>query len=147
MNTLEQFDHQNKKQDKAHFTHLIQVALADGNVDETEKEMLHRLGKKMGFTDPEMDNLIESTKNAMFVPPYELYKRFEQVYDIVKMILADGKIENSEMRLATNLALKSGFNEKEIPGLLILLIDGIRKGEDEEDLFEVYKKKRVQQTT
>lgn len=143
MNTLEQFDHPNKLQDKAHFIHLIQVAMADGKVDETEKEMLQRLGRRMGFTDPEMDDLIESTKNSMFVPPYELSKRFEHVYDIVKMILADGKIDNSEMRLATNLALKSGFLEQEIPGLLILLIDGIRKGKDEEDLFEAFKKKRV----
>lgn len=143
MNTLENFDHQVKKQDKAHFTHLIQVAIADGTIDTAELTLLYRLGKKMGFTDPEMDELIESTRNSMFIPPYELAKRFEQVYEIVRMMLADGKIDNAEMRLAANLALKSGFAEKEIPGLLLLLMDGIRKGEDEEDLFLVYKKKRA----
>ncbi len=141
MSILEHFDHSERKQDKEHFKHLIQVALADGKIDDNEFKMLHRLGKNMGFTDPEIDDLMESTKQSAYNPPYELSKRFEQIYGIVKMVLADDKIENNEMRLATGLALKSGFSENEIPALLVLLIDGIKKGEDEEDLFKIYKKR------
>jgi hypothetical protein len=61
----------------------------------------------------------------------------------VKMILADGVIDKNEMRLANDLAAKSGFQESEIPSLLVLLIRGIKEGKDEEDLFESYKKGRV----
>jgi hypothetical protein len=78
-----------------------------------------------------------------YIPPYELSKRFDQVYEIVKMTLADGAISNSEMRLASGFAVKSGFSEREIPKLLVLLISGIKNGKDEESLFEVYKKERV----
>lgn len=141
MSILEHFDHSEKKQDKEHFKHLIQVALADGKIEDNEFKMLHRLGKNMGFTDPEIDDLLESTKQSAYNPPYELSRRFEQIYGIVKMVLADDKIDNNEMRLATGLALKSGFQENEIPALLVLLIDGIKKGEDEEDLFKIYKKR------
>ncbi|MBW8331118.1 MAG: hypothetical protein K0M40_03775 [Prolixibacteraceae bacterium] len=141
MSILEHFDHSEKKQDKEHFKHLIQVALADGKIEDNEFKMLHRLGKNMGFTDPEIDDLLESTKQSAYNPPYELSRRFEQIYGIVKMVLADDKIDNNEMRLATGLALKSGFSENEIPALLVLLIDGIKKGEDEEDLFKIYKKR------
>lgn len=141
MSILEHFDHPDKKQDKEHFMHLIQVAMADGKIDEIELKMLHRLGKNMGFTDPEIDNLLESSRKSTYIPPYELAKRFEQLYSIVKMVLADHKIDNTEMRMASGLALKSGFAEGEIPALLSLLINGIREGEDEEDLFKQYKKK------
>ncbi len=141
MSILEHFDHSERKQDKEHFKHLIQVALADGKIEDNEFKMLHRLGKNMGFTDPEIDDLLESTKQSAYNPPYELSRRFEQIYGIVKMVLADDKIDNNEMRLATGLALKSGFSENEIPALLVLLIDGIKKGEDEEDLFKIYKKR------
>lgn len=143
MNILEHFDHHGKKQDKEHFLNLIQVALADGTIDPAETEMLHRFGRKMGLTDHEIDGLIESTSKTAYVPPYELSKRFEQVYDIVKMVLADGVIDKNEMRLANGFATKSGFKENEIPKLLSLLITGIREGKDEEDLFEVYKKQRI----
>jgi hypothetical protein len=57
------------------------------------------------------------------------------------MILADDKIDNMEMRLAGGLALQSGFAEGEIPALLSLLINGIKEGEEEEDLFKQYKKR------
>ena len=142
MNLLEHFDHHGKKQDKEHFMNLIQVAIADGIIDPTETEMLHRFGKKLGFTDHEIDDLIESTSKSAYIPPYEFSKRFEQVYDIVKMVLADGVIDKNEMRLANAFATKSGFTEHEIPKLLSLLIIGIKEGKDEEDLFEEYKKQR-----
>ncbi|MGE5428535.1 MAG: hypothetical protein ACM3O8_11620, partial [Methylococcaceae bacterium] len=74
---------------------------------------------------------------------YELKKRFEQMYAIVKMVLADGKIDSNEMRLATNIALKSGFTDAEIPVLLSVLIGGVRNEEDEDDLFDQYRKRVV----
>ena len=141
MSILEHFDHPEKKQDKEYFLHLIQIALADGTIEELELKMLHRLGKNMGLTDPEIENLLESTKNSTYNPPYELAKRFEQLYGIVKVMLADDKIDHTEMRLASGLALKSGFAEGEIPALLSLLINGIKEGEEEEDLFKQYKKR------
>lgn len=142
MSILEQFDHQGKKQDKEHFMHLLQIALADGNIDEKESEMLHRYGKKMGFTDPEIDNLISSSSKSTYIPPYEYSKRFEQVYDFVKIILADDIIDENEIRFASFFASKSGFKEIEIPKLLEHLIKGIKMGIDDEDLFESYKKIR-----
>lgn len=141
MSLLEHFDHPDRKQDKEHFKHLIEIALADGVIEDIELKMLHRLGKNMGFTEPEIANLLESSKKSAYHPPYELAKRFEQLYGIVKMVLADGKIEDNEMRMTSGIALKSGFADEEIPALLALLINGIKNGEDEEDLFKLYKKR------
>lgn len=143
MNFLEHFDHPSKKQDKEHFNHLIQMALADGKIEDAELKMLHRIGSKMGLTTPEIDNLLETSKNSAYIPPYELSKRFAQLYDIIKMVYADGQIDNNEMRLATGLALKSGFTEQELPVLLAVLINGIKNNEDEDDLFDLYKKRRI----
>ena len=75
MKLLEHFDHEGKKQDKEHFKHLIQVALADGIIEDNELKMLHRLGKNMGFTEPEIDDLLDSTKNSTYNPPYELDRK------------------------------------------------------------------------
>ena len=141
MSLLEYFDHPDRKQDKEHFRDLIQVALADGIINEMELKMLYRMGKNLGLTDPEMDDLLESKEKSSYNPPYELAKRFEQLYDIVRMVLADGIIDNDEMRLTILLALKSGFAEAEIPDLLSFLIKGIKEEEDEEELFMLYKKR------
>jgi len=142
MSHLENFDHAQKKRNKEYFVHLVRIAKADDELSHHELELLVRIGKNLGFTDPEIDKLISTTDKFDYDPPYELSKRFDQVYEIVKMTLADGVIENSEMRLAHAFAVKSGFAENEIPKLLVLLISGIKNGDDEESLFEVYRKNK-----
>jgi hypothetical protein len=142
MNLSTHFDHPEKKQNIEYFTHLVRIAKVDDIISNDELVLLHRIGKKLGLTEPETDKLIETTGKSDYIPPYELSKRFDQVYEIVSMTLADGSIDNNEMRLASGFAVKSGFNEDEIPGLLVLLIKGIKEGKDEEDLFEKYVKER-----
>ena len=142
METYEISDHSLKKQNTEYFVHLVRIAMADDFLYSPELALLYGTGKMMGLSDQEIDRLIETTGKSDYIPPYELSKRFEQVYGIVKMTLADGIIDKNEMRLATSFAIKSGFNENEIPKLLLLLINGIKQGIDEEELFEVYKKER-----
>jgi hypothetical protein len=142
MNILDYTDHSVKRQKIDYFVHLVRIAKADDIISNNEIALLHRIGKKLAFTGPEIDNLIETTGKSDYMPPYKLAGRFEQVYEIIKMVLADGIITKNEMRLASGFAAKSGFNENEIPHLLVLLISGIKVGKDWEDLFEVYKKER-----
>jgi len=142
METLNYLDYSVKQQNIEYFIHLVRIAKADDIVSSAESELLHRMGKVIGLSAPEIDSLIESTAKTDYLPPYELSRRFEQVYGVMKMVLSDGTIDKNEMRLATGFALKSGFSENEIPGLLLLIISGIRLGNDEDDLFEIYKKSR-----
>jgi len=142
MSILKFFEHAHKKDNVEYFTHLIHIAKADGIVSNNESHLIQRIGKKLGFTDPEIEKLIEISGKSDYIPPYELFKKFEKVYEIVNMTMADGIIDDGEMRLASSFAIKSGFRESEITALLHLLIAGIKQGKDEEDLFEEYKKIR-----
>ena len=142
MKFLDHFDHAERKQDKEHFLHLIQIASVDGIIDDAELKMLNRIGKNLGLTDPEIRDLFDSSRHSAYVPPYELSERFEQLYRIVQLILADDEIAREEMHLAKILGLKSGFSEDDLSILLPLLVDGIRNGQDEEDLFNAFKKRR-----
>ncbi len=137
------FDSPEKRQKKEHFNHLVKVSMADGIIKQSELGMLHRIGRKMGFTEPEIEDLIVSGKKPEFEIPYELSKRFEQLYDVVKMILSDGETDDKEMHLATGLAMIYGFSKEETPALLDLLIKGVKTGEDEEELFKAYNRSRI----
>ncbi|MBL7968731.1 MAG: hypothetical protein JNK09_17115 [Prolixibacteraceae bacterium] len=143
MKFLDHFDHSERKQDKEHFIHLIQIANADGKIDDAEMQMLYRMGSKLGLTQTEVDDLLKSTGKSAYIPPYELSKRFEQLYDVIKMVYADGEIDDKEMKMASALAIKSGFAEEDLSVLLSVLVEGIKAGEDEEDLFNRFRKKRM----
>jgi hypothetical protein len=142
MSIVEYFDQPFRKQDKEHFRHLVHVALADGIIEDSEMEMLNLLGKNMGLTGAEMDDLLEATKRSEYHPPYKLARRFKQLYGIVKMVLADKRIDDGEMCLTKKLALTSGFPAGELPLLLDLLIDGIKNGVEEDDLLILFKERR-----
>ncbi|MBU0488959.1 MAG: hypothetical protein KKA07_05895 [Bacteroidetes bacterium] len=60
MDMLKQFDHHVRKQDKEHYYHLIDVALADGKMVDSERNLLQSIGRKPGFTDQEIENQIKS---------------------------------------------------------------------------------------
>jgi uncharacterized tellurite resistance protein B-like protein len=140
MNEIKFSDHSLKKQNLDYYIYLVHVALADGIISNREWEMLNRVGQKLGFSETEIDTIIDTSSKSDYFPPYELSERFEQVYEVVKMILADGVIDKNEMRLAATFAMRSSFPENEIPGLLTFLMSGIREGKDEEELFEAYKR-------
>lgn len=99
------------------------------------------MGKELGYLETEITGLIETTKMSDYIPPYELSERFEQVYNVVRMTLADGNVDKNEMRLASSFAAQSGFSDTEIPRLLVLLLSGIREGKSAEDLFKTFKKR------
>src|SRR5512133_3635082 len=136
MSILNVFDHPGKKQNKEYFIQLVRGAKSDDIIHNTELDLLLRIGSKLGFTEPEITNLIAETDKSDYIPPYELAKRFEQVFEIVGLIMADGKVEDNEMRLVKGFAVKSGFSDEEIPELVSLLIKGKKDGKDEEELFE-----------
>lgn len=140
MNLIEFSNHSLKRQNIDYFVQLVRIALIDDIISNNEMELLNRIGKKLGFSDPEIENLIDTTGKSDYIPPYELSKRFDQVYDVVKMTMVDGVFNKNEMRLASRFAVKSDFKDSEIPNLLVLLIRGIKEGKDEDELFEVYKK-------
>lgn len=134
-----------RKINRDNFIHLIQVAQADGSVGGGELSLLHRYGKRFSLTDPEIDRLIASEQSHLFRPPYELEKRFAQLYDTVQIMNADASITEQEKRLFRKIAIAGSFTEEVIPRLLDFILEGIREGLDEEELFERFRKAKYLQ--
>lgn len=126
---------------REHFLHLVQVSRADGKIDPSELTLLQREGKKFGLTPPEVDKLIEGEGKNHYNPPYALSEKFEHLYRVAEMILADNEVSEGEKKLMKRFAIEAGFSDKTIPKLIDLLIEGIRRGEDEETLLKDFKMK------
>jgi hypothetical protein len=141
MNFTDFITHHGKRVNRDHFIHLIQISKIDGKIEETELELLHKEGKKFGLTDPEIDKLIQSEKDHHYHPPYSLNEKFEQLYNIAEMILADDIVTESEMKMIRRFAIEAGFRDEVIAGLLKLLIEGVTKGVEEEKLLKEFRKK------
>jgi len=102
--------------------------------------MLHKEGKKFGLTDPEIDKLIKSEVHNNYHPPYSLKDKFEHLYNVAEMILADDVITESEKKIIRKFAIEAGFDNKAIDKLLEILFDGIKFNESEEALLTKFRK-------
>jgi hypothetical protein len=131
-----------KKQNTEYFIQLVRIALADEHVNTGELAQLYRIGEKLGFSKKEIKKLISNVTQTDYIPPNQLAKRFEQVYEIVKLMLADGIINHTEMSLAKSFASTSGFHADDIPGLFVLLINGIRHDKTAAELFDEFKNQK-----
>jgi hypothetical protein len=136
MNFTDYITDNGKRIRKEHFIHLVQVARMDDKVNQSELELLHREGKKFGLTDPEIDEIINSEKTLSYDPPYSLTDKFDQLYNISRMILADDIVTESEKKMIKVYAIAAGFNSENVEKLLDLFVDEIRKGTEEEVLFK-----------
>lgn len=126
---------------KDHFVHLVQVAEIDGKIDKQEMEVLHKEGRKFGLTDPEIDAIIDREKDFHYVPPYSLQDKFDEIYNIASIILADNKVTEAEKKMINRYAIAAGFRDETIEMLEGLVIDGIKNNIDEETLFKNFRKK------
>jgi uncharacterized membrane protein YebE (DUF533 family) len=143
MNFTDFITNHGKRISRDHFIHLVQVAGSDGKIDETELELLHKEGKRFGLTDPEIDTLVNSEAHHHYQPPYSLKDKFNELFNIAEMILADGIIEEGEKMMIKRYAISAGLDDKTIEKLIPLLFDGILRGDDEEKLLDEFKKKHL----
>jgi uncharacterized tellurite resistance protein B-like protein len=143
MNFTDFITHHGKRISRDHFMHLVQIARIDGKISEPEMELLHKEGKKFGLTDPEVEKILNSREVHNYHPPYSLKDKFEELYNIAEMILADEVVTESENRMIKKCAIAAGFSDDTIEKLLQLLYDGVRKGEQEEVLLQKFKKEHL----
>ena len=128
---FEIFESKKTKLLKNHLRNLVALSSADGNIDDSEKEILIKIGIRNGLKKVEVEKIIDNPGNTNFVPATSDDERFEQIYDLVELMLADGIAEDNELHFCVEMAEKLGFR-KAVVGVLIRkitlsLLEGLDK--------------------
>ena len=140
MNFTDLITSHGKRVTKEAFIYLVQVSRVDGKINKDELELLHKEGKKFGLTDPEIDKLINFERDHHYHAPYALEEKFDHLYNIAEMILADDVVKEKERKIMRRFAIEAGFDFSKIDDLLDLVIEGIKKDIPEDELFKKFKK-------
>ncbi|ALD20666.1 TerB family tellurite resistance protein [Hymenobacter sp. DG25A] len=122
------FESEQTKKVKSHLCNLASLAKADGHIDEREMTFIVAVGKKNGMRAEDVRNLVANTNTAAMVVPDNDSERFDQIFDLVDMMLADGVVDDHEMDFCIDMATKLGFR-KAIVGVLVRKISmGVKDG-------------------
>ncbi|MGK7395422.1 MAG: hypothetical protein ACNS62_12675 [Candidatus Cyclobacteriaceae bacterium M3_2C_046] len=116
------------KTKKSHLKNLLEVALADGNLDKNEVLLLHSLGKRFNISPEEIDQIKNNPQTINFHPPKSNKERFNQIYDLVCMMMIDGQINRHELDICKLFALKLGFMPLIVDDFVRIITDNVSRG-------------------
>jgi uncharacterized tellurite resistance protein B-like protein len=131
---FELFESKKKKQIKNHIKNLVSLSGADGKIDDSEKEILIRIGTKKGLNRDEIQKIIDNPGNTDFLPASSDDERFEQIYDLVELMLADGVAEDNELHFCVEMAEKLGFRKTVVTVLIRKITLSLLEGLDKETI-------------
>ncbi len=111
---------------KSHFLNLYSIALADLEFDEKEIATLYKIGEEKGIPREEIDALLLNPATIKFDFPESITEKIEYLYDYAKMIVADEKVEETEIKTLEKFCLKLDFREENISSISELLIEAAK---------------------
>ncbi|RAK70511.1 TerB family tellurite resistance protein [Hymenobacter edaphi] len=130
------FESEQNKKVRSHIHNLAALARVDGHIDEREMNFLVAVGKKNGLNANDVRSAVSNASSHVLHIPDNDSERFDQIFDLVDMMLADGVVDDNEMDFCIDMAEKLGFR-KAIVGVLVRKISmGVRDGLPREQIKE-----------
>ena len=128
-----------RNQRLSHFRNLIAIAFSDGSVDESEKDVMLAIGKRIGITSYEIQEILENPDNIELCIPKSMIEKLNHIYDLVLIMLADGKIDKNEIAGCKLIAMQYGLDHNIVDIILNKLIKKIKDGTQINIITEVLK--------
>jgi uncharacterized tellurite resistance protein B-like protein len=119
------FESRQSKERKSRFRQLVEMAMADGEVDPAEQALLENVAAGLDFTSQEVAKILSQPERIEFNPPTSLDDRLVQLMEIVDMMRADHLIKQEEETFALKMSGKLGIPPQKAPGLIRHIIEGI----------------------
>ncbi|MFM9988464.1 TerB family tellurite resistance protein [Flavobacterium sp.] len=113
------FDSEFKTRNKGHFSAIVRVAIADGDLSAEEKQFLDKLKSRLEISDAEYDEILENPLKYPINPPVLHTQRLERLFDLSRMVYADHVLGPKQKEILTKFALALGFT----PGNVNYIVD------------------------
>jgi hypothetical protein len=123
---------------KGQFIRLYGMAMTDGEFSKEEWKMLYEFGESRGVSSSQLDSILLKTSGQMPVPE-NLEKKIEYLYDLAKMIWADGKVTEDERNTLKKYCKRFGLDSEDTLKVSDYLIEAAKVNKPKEDLIsEIY---------
>ena len=97
---------------------LINLARVDGDFASEEEELIKEIALAKGLAKNEIQELINSPDSIESLGALSRSRKKEYLIDSIRLMLADGKIEESERNFCKSLASKLRFNNNVVDHLI-----------------------------
>ena len=107
----------NNSNQKSLLSDLIYIANADGKIDSSEYDFIHRIGARMGLTTQDIDELFTHPEPSS--PLFSEMERITHFHKLLMVMNVDKVTHESEVIALRNFGLKMGIRPGAIDTILI----------------------------
>lgn len=125
---------------KSHIRNLVRIAGADGTIDDAEYKLLLRIARKYEISEETVQEIIENVDSLPFTPPSSKQERYIQLWNLGRMVMADGVKDPDEISKISRFAIGLGFKGDIVPGLVEEVISVVEAKSYEDDAVEAIEK-------
>ena len=119
-----------------HFKNLVLLARIDGEVSHLEQQLLNRIARRISLTDEQVKEICDHPENYPNLPPANREERYERFIQLIQLIVADGRVDSSEVKLVKSLGVALGFTPSKIEEKFPIILEHLRKGMTRESVLE-----------
>ena len=126
MSLFNVFNRNEEAKNRSHIKNLLEVAISDGELDDSELELIISIAGKFDITRNEVISIKENHQDIEFIPPSSYSAKVKLMEDLVKVLLADKKIEEEEIEICKELALKLKLNSMVVDDLISSILNSLK---------------------
>lgn len=133
MSLLDLFISPEKKKGKSHLRNLMSMAMADGKLEDTEYQFLLKIANRYNISSNDVDKLKAEIAQKGGYSVEKGSTKFEQIFDLVKMMMIDNNINPNELKMCKNFAQKIGVAVNKVDELIESIVQNISIGHNFEE--------------
>jgi tellurite resistance protein len=112
-----------KLKNLSHLKNLLAVAAADGHIDTNEEELIYKISSKYNISYEELESIFLNPEKIDLIIPTDKDEKFNQLKELVYVMISDGEISTEEYKLCEIFADKLGFDSSIIQKIIDFIIN------------------------
>jgi hypothetical protein len=117
-----------------HLSNLIYLAKIDDHFDQKERDLVFKIGAKNDIPEAFIQSLIDNSEDIDIVVPKDEQDQYEYLFNLVQMMMIDGKLYQKELDYCVEVAIKLGFKKIIVTVLIRAIEDGLKLGLQAEEI-------------
>ena len=113
------FNSENIQKNRGHFSAIVRVANADGDITEQEQRFLDKLAVALQISKEEYEEILKNPSKYPINAPYLYIDRLESLYKLARIVHRDHQLGDLQEHLLVKFALALGFT----PGNVNYIVD------------------------
>ena len=128
------------KRSLGHFANIVKLALVDGFISDSEKQLLDKMAERLEISTPEYKSILKDPNAYPINPPIGYDRRIERLFNLTKMVFVDGEASENEIKLLNKICVGLGFSHEKHRRITKEAENQIMNGNDLDDFSDAIKK-------